>query len=144
VNVETVDTAVAILRFKAGALGVVEATTATRPKDLEASISILGEGGAVEIGGFATDEVRSWQFEPSLPEDVEMAAGLVRNPEDRSYAHGQYLQQVVASLNGEPAETVDGDEALRTVRLIEALYQASGSMPETPSAHAQSGHKISA
>lgn len=45
VEVETEDTAVAILRFRNGALGVVEATTATRPKDLEASISILGEGG---------------------------------------------------------------------------------------------------
>jgi len=125
VEVETEDTAVAILRFAGGALGVVEATTGSRPKDLEASISILGEGGAVEIGGFATDQVRTWQFQNQLPEDREIADGHIKNPEDRSYAHGQFLQQVVARLKGEPSEAVDGEEALRTVRLLEALYSAS-------------------
>lgn len=49
-NVETEDTAAGILRFENGALGIVEATTAARPKDLEASISILGEGGGRDRG----------------------------------------------------------------------------------------------
>ena len=46
-NIETEDTGVAIITFKNGAIGVVEATTATRPKDLEGSLSILGEKGTV-------------------------------------------------------------------------------------------------
>ena len=48
-NIETEDTGVAILKFRNGGLGIVEATTCARPKDLEGSISILGEKGAVEI-----------------------------------------------------------------------------------------------
>lgn len=124
-NVETEDTAAGILRFKNGALGIIEATTAARPKDLEASISILGEGGTVEIAGFATDVVRTWQFQNSRPEDAEIAAGGLRNPDDRSYAHGQYLQQVVKALSGEKAEAVGGDEALKTVDLLERLYQSA-------------------
>ena len=48
-DIETEDTAVVILKFSSGALGVIEATTATRPADLEGSISILGEKGTVEI-----------------------------------------------------------------------------------------------
>lgn len=130
VEVETEDTAVAILRFRNGALGVVEATTATRPKDLEASISILGEGGAVEISGFATDELRTWQFQPALPEDAQVLSEYRTNPEDRSYAHGQYLRNVVACLNQEQHEIVDGEEALKTVRLIETLYRASAQSHE--------------
>lgn len=127
VEVETEDTAVAILRFGCGALGVVEATTATRPKDLEASISILGEGGAVEISGFATDEMRTWQFKPALPEDEGVLAEFGTKPagQDRAYAHAQYLRNVVASVRHQAAEIVDGYEGLKTVRLIEALYKAS-------------------
>jgi UDP-N-acetyl-2-amino-2-deoxyglucuronate dehydrogenase len=52
VNIEAEDTGTAILKFRNGALGILEATTATRPKDLEGSISILGEKGSVEVGGF--------------------------------------------------------------------------------------------
>src|SRR5207245_2718707 len=53
VDIEAEDTAVVALRFRNGALGIIEATTAVRPKDLEGSISILGEKGSVEIAGFA-------------------------------------------------------------------------------------------
>jgi len=49
VNIEAEDTAVVVLRFANGALGIVEATTATRPKDLEGSLSILGEDGTVVV-----------------------------------------------------------------------------------------------
>ena len=69
VNIEAEDTAVATLRFKNGALGIIEATTATRPKDLEGSVSILGEKGSVEIGGFAMNQINHWQFEDQNEED---------------------------------------------------------------------------
>ena len=62
VDIEAEDTAIVTLKFKNGALGIIEATTAVRPKDLEGSISILGETGAVEIGGFAVNEMKHWNF----------------------------------------------------------------------------------
>ena len=57
VEIESEDTGVAIMRFNSGALGVLEATTGARPKDLEGSISILGEKGSVVIGGFFMNEL---------------------------------------------------------------------------------------
>ena len=42
VDIEAEDTAVAVLHFSSGAVGIVEATTATRPIDLEGSLSVLG------------------------------------------------------------------------------------------------------
>ena len=65
-DIEAEDTAVAVLKFRSGALGIIEATTATRPKDLEGSISILGELGSVEIGGFAANELKTWNFSEAL------------------------------------------------------------------------------
>ena len=56
VDIEAEDTAIVTLKFKSGALGIIEATTAVRPKDLEGSISILGENGTVEVGGFAVND----------------------------------------------------------------------------------------
>jgi predicted dehydrogenase len=65
VSIEAEDTGVALVRFQGGALGVIEATTAARPEDLEGSISILGEGGTVEVGGFAMNEMTVWKFSGS-------------------------------------------------------------------------------
>jgi len=58
VNIESEDTGAAILRFTNGSIGIIEATTATRPKDLEGSISLLGEKGGVVIGGFFMNELQ--------------------------------------------------------------------------------------
>src|SRR4029450_8236779 len=69
VNIECEDTGVAIMRFNSGALGVLEATTATRPSDLEGSITILGEKGSVVIGGFFMNELVTWQFQDKQPDD---------------------------------------------------------------------------
>ena len=80
VNIEAEDTAVVLLRFRNGALGVIEATTATRPRDLEGSISILGEKGTVEIGGFAVNEMKVWNF-------VERAHG-------RRGGHGRSIRSI--------------------------------------------------
>jgi len=80
VDIETEDTAVVTLQFRNGALGVIEATTATRPRDLEGSISILGERGTVEIAGFAVNEMRTWAFTEPLAEDEEVLSRYSVNP----------------------------------------------------------------
>ena len=67
VNIEAEDTAVVTLKFRNGALGIIEATTATRPKDLEGSLSILGESGSVVIGGFAVNQLQTWNFTNEEP-----------------------------------------------------------------------------
>ena len=62
VKIEAEDTAIATLKFRNGALGIIEATTAVRPKDLEGSLSILGEKGAVEIAGFCSESDSALAF----------------------------------------------------------------------------------
>jgi UDP-N-acetyl-2-amino-2-deoxyglucuronate dehydrogenase len=134
-DIESEDTAISLLRFRSGALGVIEATTGVRPKDLEGSISVLGEGGAVEVAGFAANELKTWQFTSPNDDDADTLENHRCNPVDNPlYAHTSYLQAVVETLQGRATAPIDGAEGLKTVAIIEAMYKSSiSNMPATVS-----------
>lgn len=124
-RIEAEDTAVAILRFKSGALGVIEATTAIRPKDLEGSISILGETGSVEIGGFAVNQMKVWNFvEPQTDDADVMTKFSVNPPNVYGFGHQAYYDHVVSCLRRGEAPSVDGKEGRKSLELINAIYES--------------------
>jgi len=125
VNIECEDTAVAVLTFKNGALGIIEATTATRPKDTEGSISILGEKGMVEIGGFAVNEIRTWQFEIEKDEDRDVFVKYSTNPPNvYGYGHVAYYKHIVDCIQNGAPQLIDGLEGRRSLELITAIYES--------------------
>jgi len=125
VNIEAEDTGVVLLKFKNGALGVIEATTATRPVDLEGSVSILGEKGTVEIGGFAVNEMRTWKFTEELPGDDEVLGKYKQNPPDvYGFGHTEYLNNVVSAIKDNKAALVDGLEGRKSLELVSAIYES--------------------
>ena len=126
VNIEAEDVGVVVLKFSSGALGVIEATTATRPKDLEGSISILGEKGSVEIGGFAVNRIKVWNFvDESKEEQQSVMDNFCENPPNvYGYGHIAYLQNVVDSLAVSRRALVDGLEGRKSLELITAIYES--------------------
>ncbi|MDD5593515.1 MAG: Gfo/Idh/MocA family oxidoreductase [Candidatus Margulisbacteria bacterium] len=126
VNIETEDVAVATVRFANGGLGIIEATTAVRPKNLEGSISILGEKGSVEIGGLAVNEMKTWQFIDRQNEDAEVLSKYRENPPNiYGFGHVRYLADVIDCVVNDKTPPVDGREGRKSLELIVALYESA-------------------
>jgi len=121
VNVAVEDTACAWLKFENGALGAIEATTATRPldKDLEASISILGEKGTVIVEGAAVNKLSLWTFDDTNTKEFSEDP-----PNVYGFGHNEIIDNVVDVLRNGGEPLVSGDEALRSIRLLSALYRS--------------------
>ena len=130
-RIEAEDTAVATVKFRNGALGVIEATSATRPKDMEGSLSILGSGGAVEIAGFSVNKIRTWQFTESLPTDADVVEKFSVNPPNvYGFGHQAYYEHVVDCLANAATPLVDGHHGKQSLELIMALYESIASGEE--------------
>ncbi len=124
-DIETEDTGVAVITFKNGAIGVVEATTATRPQDLEGSLSILGENGSVIIGGFAVNMMHTWNFVDACDADKEILEKFRENPPNvYGFGHIRYLEQVCDSIICNKKALVDGLEGRKSLELINAIYES--------------------
>jgi len=125
VDIEAEDTAVVTLKFRSGALGVIEATTAVRPMDLEGSLSLLGETGSVEIGGFAVNELKHWNFVSSEAGDDKVLTEYSVNPPNvYGFGHQASYEHVVDCLKTETKILVDGAQGRKSLELINAIYDS--------------------
>jgi len=125
VDIEAEDTGVAVLKFKSGALGVVEATTATRPKDLEGSISVLGETGSVVVGGFSVNRMVTWNFTESAPEDEEAQRAISDPPNVYGFGHQPFYEDVLTCLESGKRSMLDGLGGRKSLEIINALYESA-------------------
>jgi UDP-N-acetyl-2-amino-2-deoxyglucuronate dehydrogenase len=125
-NLEAEDTLVAIMKFANGALGTIEATTAARPEDFEASLSVVGEKGMVLVGGIALNKIETWKFIESIPED-ELIPDQYSQEVETGYgiSHGPLLQSVIDNLLLNNIEAIiPPDDAINTAYLVHALYKS--------------------
>lgn len=124
-RIETEDTGVAALRFRNGALGNMNVTMLTHPKNYEGSITILGEKGTVKIGGIAVNKIEHWEFEEYDDDDKLIQTTDYLPPNVYGFGHTGYYQNVLDVLeNGEEPNT-DGREGRKSLEIILAIYKSA-------------------
>lgn len=124
-NIEAEDTGVAILRFRNGALGVMDVTMLTYPKNLEGSITILGEKGSVKIGGTAVNRIEHWEFADYHDDDRFVETANTAPSSVYGFGHEPYYRNVVAVLEGEAEPDTDGRSGRKSLELILGVYQSA-------------------
>ena len=119
-DIEVEDTAAASLVFASGAIGTLEVTTAARPIDYEASLSIVCENGLAQIGGIAVNELQVYTPDPSAcgPCSEDFSGNV--------YGHGhvKIYEEIVAHFNNVKTFPVTFDDALATIQLLNSFYLA--------------------
>ncbi len=121
-TIEVEDTGVAALKWRNGAMGSINVTMLTWPKNLEGSITILGETGSVRVGGVAVNQIEHWQFQDSHPMDAQLDEASYQTTSVYGFGHPLYYEGVIRSLREALPPEIDGREGLKSLELLIAMY----------------------
>ncbi|MGQ0524124.1 MAG: Gfo/Idh/MocA family protein [Betaproteobacteria bacterium] len=124
-DIEVEDTGVANVRWRTGTLGSVNVTMLTYPKNLEGSITIIGERGTVRVGGVAVNEIQHWEFEAPDPDDDEVKSASYQTTSVYGFGHPAYYANVINVLRGEAEPDTDGREGLKSLEVLVAIYRSA-------------------
>ncbi|HET9685173.1 MAG TPA: Gfo/Idh/MocA family oxidoreductase, partial [Gemmatimonadaceae bacterium] len=131
-RIEAEDSGVAVVKFRSGALGVMEVSVLTYPKNLEGSITLLGETGSVKIGGTAVNKVEHWEFADYDDDDKLVDAAATAPPSVYGFGHTPYYENVVAVLQGRARADTDGRAGRKSLELILGIYESAKTGREVP------------
>jgi UDP-N-acetyl-2-amino-2-deoxyglucuronate dehydrogenase len=124
-KIEAEDSGAAVLRFRNGAIGVLDVTMLTYPKNLEGSLTILGDRGSVKIGGTAVNRVETWLFEDYDDDDKLVEAAATAPPSVYGFGHEGYYRNVVRVLQGDGVPDTNGVEGRKSLEIILAIYESA-------------------
>jgi UDP-N-acetyl-2-amino-2-deoxyglucuronate dehydrogenase len=124
-NIEVEDTGVASIKWRSGALGSINVTMLTYPKNLEGSITILGEKGTIRVGGVAVNEIQHWEFDDVDADDEKVKSANYETTSVYGFGHPVYYKNVVDVLRGRAEPETDGREGLRSLEVLIATYMSA-------------------
>ena len=124
-DIEVEDTGVASVRWRSGAMGSVNVTMLTYPKNMEGSITIIGEKGTARIGGVAVNEIQHWEFAEPHADDPAVAAASYATTSVYGFGHPLFYDNVIKVLRGEAQPETDGREGLKSLEVLVSIYRSA-------------------
>lgn len=121
-DIEVEDTGVLNVRWRNGALGSMSVTMLSYPKNMEGSITILGERGTVRVGGVAVNDIQHWEFVDERDYDQQIKEANYETSSVYGFGHALYYNNVIDVLRGECEPDTDGREGLKSLELLIAAY----------------------
>ena len=121
-DIEVEDTGVLNIRWRSGTLGSMCVTMLTYPRNLEGSITILGEKGTARIGGVAVNEIQLWQFQDSKEYDKQIEKANYETNSVYGFGHPLYYKNVIDVMKGIAHPIADGREGMKSLELLIAAY----------------------
>ena len=131
-RIEAEDSGAAVLKFRSGAIGVIEVTMLTFPRNLEGSITILGETGSVKIGGTAVNKVEHWTFADYDDDDKLVEQANTSPPSVYGFGHEGYYRNVESVLRGDARPDTDGRAGRKSLELILGIYESAKTGRDVP------------
>lgn len=121
--IEAEDFGAILVRFKNGAIGIVEGSAVVYPKNLEETLSVFGTKGTAVIGGLAVNELSTWRFDG---EDEEVVKADLQVEIDSVYGKGHtpLFRDVVEAINEDRKPYVSGEDAIVPLSIILAAYKS--------------------
>jgi predicted dehydrogenase len=137
-RIEVEDTAVAALRFKNGALGVIEAATSAYPGLLKRT-EIHGDRGSARV---EQDDITLWEFQEKVPSDQAVLSAMAGQAGFKAGAsdprgithigHRDQLADFLQAIDEGRPPAVDGREGRKSVEIIRAIYRSAATGKAVP------------
>jgi UDP-N-acetyl-2-amino-2-deoxyglucuronate dehydrogenase len=124
-DIEAEDTSVSVIRFKNGALGVLEAAVTIYPKNLEESLAIFGETGTAVIGGSNANWIKTWDFADMTDEEKQQIIEAIEKDPFGIPGHQCIIQDMTDAIVQDRTPIVSGQEGREALAFVIACQQSA-------------------
>jgi len=133
-RIEVEDVAIAVIKFKNGAKGVIEASTSCYP-GFPSLLQIYGTLGTITL---RDDKITDWEFINTTKIDLDFSKQILlqkkTEQDEVDYSnpiavlknrHKYQIEDMIRAINNNISPEISGEEARKSIEIIQAIYKSS-------------------
>ena len=123
-KIEMEDMGAAVIKFKSGAIGLIEAASTIYPTNIEETLNVFGETGSVIVGGIAVNRIEVWELPDSVEEKKEIFASQEGDPPNvYGFGHRELILDIIQAIREDREPAIPGEEGRKALEIILAIYK---------------------